>query len=83
METSVKNKWETVSEIELVYRTAVKPSERPQIKSSASAYAILLEAWNMDKIEFVEQFKILLLNKGNKVLGIFEVSTGGNKRHCG
>ena len=77
METSVKNKWETVSEIELVYRTAVKPSERPQIKSSASAYAILLEAWNMDKIEFVEQFKILLLNKGNKVLGIFQVSTGG------
>ncbi len=29
------------------------------------------------KIEFVEQFKIILLNRANKVLGIYEVSTGG------
>ena len=36
-----------------------------------------LENWDKDKLEFVEQFKILLLNRANKVLGIFEVSTGG------
>lgn len=78
METSSTTaKWQTVSEIQLVYKTSVKPSERPKISSSQSAYDILLQAWDSDKIEFVEQFKILLLNKGNKVLGIYEISTGG------
>jgi len=28
-------------------------------------------------VEFVEQFKIVLMNCGNRVLGIYEVSTGG------
>ncbi|GEP51099.1 DNA repair protein [Flavobacterium noncentrifugens] len=78
METSIKTaKWQTVSEIQLIYKTSVKPSERPQIQSSASAYDILMQAWDQNKIEFIEQFKIVLLNKGNKVLGIYELSTGG------
>ncbi len=42
-----------------------------------SAYDVLLKAWDENKIEFVEQFKVLLLNRANKVLGIYEVSTGG------
>lgn len=78
METSITAaKWQAVSEIQLVYRTSVNPSERPKITSSRSAYKILLEAWDPDKIEFVEQFKILLLNKGNRALGAYELSTGG------
>jgi len=28
------------------------------------------------KIDFVEQFKVLLLNRANKVIGIYEVSSG-------
>ena len=32
----------------------------------------------MSKIEFVEQFKAMLLNRANKVLGIFEVSSGSS-----
>jgi DNA repair protein RadC len=66
-----------VSEIELVYKTKVKASERPQITSSKSAYEVLLKAWDENKIEFVEQFKVLLLNRANRVLGVYEVSTGG------
>lgn len=66
-----------VSEIELVYKSKVKASERPLITSSKSAYEVLLKAWDEHKIEFVEQFKVLLLNRANKVLGIYEVSTGG------
>nr|WP_262249906.1 JAB domain-containing protein [Parapedobacter soli] len=38
---------------------------------------MLLESWDTGKIEFVEQFKILLTNNANKVLGIYEISTGG------
>ena len=66
-----------VAEIELVYKSKVKASARPQITSSKSAYEVLLKAWDENKIEFVEQFKVLLLNRANKVLGIYEVSTGG------
>jgi len=66
-----------VSEIELVYRTSIKPSQRPQVSSSAAAYEILLAGWDPDKIEFVEQFKVLLLNRSNRMLGQYELSTGG------
>lgn len=65
-----------VAEIELVYKTKVKVSERPQIKTSLDAYTVLKQSWNENKIEFVEQFKVMLLNRANKVLGIYEVSTG-------
>ena len=78
METLLKSgKWKMVSEIELVYRTSIKPSQRPQVSSSAAAYEILLAGWDPDKIEFVEQFKVLLLNRSNRVLGQYELSTGG------
>lgn len=66
-----------VSEIELVYKTKVKASDRPQIKASSDAYEIFKQSWDENKIEFVEQFKVMLLNRANKVLGIYEVSTGG------
>lgn len=66
-----------VAEIELVYKTKVKASVRPHIKSSSDAYEIFKQSWDENKIEFVEQFKVMLLNRANKVLGIYEVSTGG------
>ena len=78
MENKLKQpEWNKVSEIELIYKTKVKASERPQILSSKDAYNILIQSWDENKIEFVEQFKILFLNRANKVLGIYEVSTGG------
>ena len=69
--------WQSVSEIELIYKTKVKASERPQIKSSKDAYSIAISSWDPDKIEFFEQFKLILLNQAYKVLGIYEVSSGG------
>jgi len=67
----------TVSEIELVYKNKVKASARPQIKSSKDSYHLLLRTWDVNKIEFVEQFKVILMNKAHRVLGIYELSTGG------
>ncbi|TDQ73845.1 JAB domain-containing protein [Sphingobacterium yanglingense] len=66
-----------VAEVDLVYKTKVKAIDRPTVKSSIDAAKILKEYWDLDKIEFVEQFKILLLNRGRKVLGVFDVCTGG------
>lgn len=69
--------WNQVAEIELVYKTKVKASERAFVNSSGIVYQLALQYWNPDTIEFFEQFKIMLLNQSNKVLGIYEVSSGG------
>jgi len=66
-----------VAEIELIYKSKVKPSERPQINTSRDGYHVFLKSWDENKIELVEEFKILLLNRNNKVLAIYELSTGG------
>ena len=66
-----------VAEIKLSYRNRVKPSERSQVTSSTDSYQVLQASWDMGKLEFVEQFKVLLLSRANRVLGIYEVSTGG------
>ncbi|MFD3003179.1 RadC family protein [Pontibacter toksunensis] len=78
MEKLIRNSsFSKVAEIKLSYRAKVKPSQRPQVTSSTDSYNILKESWDTGKIEFVEQFKVMLLNRANKVLGIYELSTGG------
>ena len=63
-----------VAEIQLTYKSKVKASLRPKITSSRDAYEVLNKYWDEGKIDFVEQFKVLLLNRANKVIGIYEVS---------
>ncbi len=67
-----------VAEIQLSYKSAVKASQRPKINTSKDAYNVLIETWDESKIEFIEQFKVLLLNRAHKVLGVFEVSSGSS-----
>lgn len=66
-----------VTEIQLMYKTKVNPGDRPKISNSNDVYEILKSNWNLDTIELHEEFKILLLNRANKVLGIVNISTGG------
>ena len=77
MENTNEKKMYEVAEIQLTYKSNVKPSLRPKINDSKDAYELLKENWDASKIEFVEQFKAVFLNRANKVLGILEVSTGG------
>ncbi len=74
--TNEKKQWE-VAEIQLSYKSNVKPSLRPKITSSRDAHEVLKRVWNDSLIELCEQFKVLFTNRANKVLGVFEVSTGG------
>lgn len=76
MESTIEKRIYEVAEIQLTYKTEVKPSLRPKISGSRDAYNVLMENWDKSKIEFIEQFKVMLLNRANKVLGIFEVSSG-------
>jgi DNA repair protein RadC len=66
-----------VTEVELIYRNKVKPSERQTITTPEDAYDIFLKAWDMNKIDLVEQFSILLLDRSNHCLGISNIATGG------
>jgi DNA repair protein RadC len=68
----------TVSEIEIVYKnkSKCKITERPQIISSKDAYDILLHYWNPGKIELIEEFKVIYMNRANRVLRIMNVSSG-------
>ncbi len=63
-------------EIEVIYRPRLKPSELPLIRGAVDAYNIFLTCWDMDKIYLVEQAKLLLLNRSNRVLGIHHISSG-------
>ncbi|SFH37331.1 JAB domain-containing protein [Pedobacter insulae] len=69
-----------VAEIELSYKSKVAAKDRPVANRSSACYELLLKNWDMDKIELVEQSKVILLNRANHVLGIFDLSTGGT---CG
>ncbi len=68
-----------VSEIDIVYKKKVscKVSERPVIKSSSDGYKVCLHYWNHDKIDLLEEFKVLFLSKANRVLQILPLSQGG------
>lgn len=66
-----------LAEIEISYKPQFKSSERPQIDSSNLAYRLILDNWNGRKIELLEEFKIVLLNRRNRVLGIVNISQGG------
>jgi DNA repair protein RadC len=69
--------WSKVTEVELVYKTKVKASERPVIKSSKDCYDIFNELWDENKMEIQEEFKVLLLNRANRVLGVYQAFAGG------
>ena len=66
-----------VAEVQLIYKSKVKASLRPKIHSSRDAFEVLKSNWNYETIEFVEEFKMLLLNRANRVLGIIDISLGG------
>lgn len=66
-----------VQELQLIYKQKFKPSERPKISNSQDCYRVLLSTWNIGVMGFIEEFKILLLNRANRVIGCYEVSSGG------
>jgi len=66
-----------VAEIKLVYKTNINPSERSKISDSNCAFRIFMQVWDKDKIEYTEAFKVMYLNRANKVLGVHDISEGG------
>ncbi len=64
-----------VSEINVSYSS--DSNNKVFIKNSDAAYNLVLAHWNNNTIEFQEEVKVLLLNRANRVLGIYDLSKGG------
>lgn len=69
--------WTKAAEVELIYKSKVKASERPVIRDSKDTCHVLRQIWDENKIEMQEEFKVLFLNRSNKVIGVFDASAGG------
>ncbi|PVX46167.1 RadC-like JAB domain-containing protein [Flavobacterium sp. 103] len=64
-----------VAEIKVSYSNT--NLERIKVTNSQILYSLVLKQWNQDLIEFQEEVKIILLNRAQIVLGIYELSKGG------
>jgi len=71
-----EKKW-IASEIMLTYKSTVKASERIKIGCSQDVHRLLRQCWNPDTLDLFEQFKVVLTNRANRVLGIVDISAGG------
>jgi DNA repair protein RadC len=73
----MKSNQHTISEVRLIYRTKIKASDRSQVKCSKDAFDIFMESWELDSTEHIQEFKLMLLNRSVRVLGISSLSKGG------
>lgn len=78
MEIETIPKGSSVAEIEISYKPILKISTLPKVQDSTGIYKLFIETWDKTKIEFVEQFRIMLLNRANRVLGICTITTGSS-----
>ena len=75
--TIIKKYTMKVSEVELIYKKKESTANAKKIDTSKVAFDILISLWDKNKIDYVEHFYALYLNRGNKVIGSILLSTGG------
>jgi len=64
-----------ISEIKISYSNPLL--DKVKVTESEDAYRILFAGWDKDLLELQEEFKVLLLNNANQVLGVYPLSKGG------
>lgn len=60
------------SEINVTYTPLTEQYERPKIMRSRDAYNIFMQTWDMNKMDVQEQFKMLCMDRQNRVIGVWE-----------
>lgn len=63
--------------IQVTFDKKIKMSEITPITSSATAVTILREMYNKDTFEWTEEMILLCLNRSNKPIGYYKLSSGG------
>lgn len=74
MKLTMKNK---LAEIKISYTRRNYQRSTSVVRCSRDAYELLVDNWDKRLIELLEEFKLLLLDRANKVLGIVHLSRGG------
>lgn len=64
-----------VAEIKVSYST--NQVDKVKLTNCAEVFEFILSKWDLDIIEFQEECKLILVNRANFVLGIYELSKGG------
>lgn len=64
-----------LAEISVSYST--KNNNKIKLINCRDTFELILSNWNLEIIEFQEECKIILVNRANCVLGIYELSKGG------
>jgi len=63
-------------EIEIFYRNKVRLADMEKVCGSRDVFEVLQRIWS-PRIDHVEEFMVLCLNRANKVLGWAKISQGG------
>jgi hypothetical protein len=66
-----------VNEIKITYQGGIRAKEWKKINGSQSAAKLIYEHWDKGTIGLFECFKVVLMNNGNRVKGIYQISQGG------
>lgn len=71
-----------IVEVRVPYSSKIKeadssPRDRPQVTSSRDAAEIFRLKWRKNRIQYVEDFKVILMNRAAQVLGVHHVPQGG------
>ncbi len=64
-----------ICEVQVSYSPKRRPKDLPEVSVSKAAFDYALAFWK--DIDYCESFCVMLLNRGNKVLGIRKISEGG------
>jgi DNA repair protein RadC len=64
-----------ISEIEITYKPQKYSTEK--VTNSLNAEIVFRDFWDTGTIEYYEEFKVMYLNRGQQVLGIYTHSKGG------
>jgi DNA repair protein RadC len=62
--------------ITLSYTPKVKMSLLPTVHQSSDAYRLFIHCWDKEQIHYVEEFKVMLLSRASRVLGICTLTRG-------
>ena len=57
-----------IAEIQVSYSNSNKDTIK--IRSSKDSYDVIINSWNADTLQLQEEFKVILLNRSNTVLGV-------------
>lgn len=72
-----KNTKQILPEFKISLNYKQKQSELKCVKKSSEVYEIAKDCFDSDKLMWVEEFLVFALNRANKVLGFYRVSSGG------